>query len=496
MIQVVELYYGRITYEKKLLWIGPKIRHEVTRRDFDSPATAIPYGTFGGGYFEFNPFVRAGDGTFTQKFIVDLPGFIPGLSVPHRQVGFIPVASALDIVKDSGGNLTVQDYRTPYSGGMTGAPDLISNFDAFIVDNEPDFRDNNPNAPRDRTVPGNYFNENNKHLTFQPRSGNWLANELNEQPALNQLEDCSLACEMSSWQITGPDEFCDRATFSVPPGAGSYSWNYPGVITTPDPSQPNIVEVQEWNNGHHTLSVTFPGMEECDLDGFRVSKRVWAGEPEIEGTGLQEITGQNYIALGLYPQGNYCGEQAFQLVNVPYTEQVKGIEWRKVRGESYWDGPARNGSMMREVVFYPACNELFEFEVRYQNDCGYTDWERFSVNLDVCQDSCLPPPPSGISSPNFNIFPVPTDGMLTIAKKTSTQWNFFGLCEPNPIDPTVPDHCYYYVRVRLFDFTGNEVYNQEHLINAEVDLTYLPSGTYVMHLSNGWNTEIHQLPIL
>jgi hypothetical protein len=84
------IYRGRIRFEKKLLWIGPTIIHNLINKSYNAPLTALPFETFSGGTVNLRDFENS------------LPDFIPPINFANPRYGFIPVVSSLDIKRNSG----------------------------------------------------------------------------------------------------------------------------------------------------------------------------------------------------------------------------------------------------------------------------------------------------------------------------------------------------------------------------------------------------------
>ncbi len=241
-----QIYRGRIRYEKRVLWIGPKIEYDLTNRTFDSPSSALPYDSYAGGYFDVNPYECSnvnGQNVCDFDFAINLPSQVPPIQIFHRQYGFIPTVSALDIVKTNGDNPNPNDYLKTTSGGMIQDSNLESNFDSFIVDYIQNDRNNSPlNDPR------NYFNSNNKHISFQARNGLWLAEELEAQSPADYpiLDDCSYVCDSIS-SISGIGLICDSRTFTFQDGPDSVIWSI-------DPPNAGSVSVNTSNTNQVTVT--------------------------------------------------------------------------------------------------------------------------------------------------------------------------------------------------------------------------------------------------
>ncbi|MGB5982646.1 MAG: hypothetical protein WBG46_10940 [Nonlabens sp.] len=448
------IYNGRVYVKKQLLGFIDINEDIMERGAFHSLNTMLPLDSANGGVYDIETFAS-------------IPSSFEN-SVLESRFSFIPVYSSLDVGQ---GNVSIQPT------------DLTRIYDASMP----------PPAPKN--IPFDNFHANpfisQAHTQFTSENGNWLISELSENP---EVISCTIFCETDSWEITGPDTFCGSAIFSVPAGAPEYNWSYPGIINTPDPSQPNVVEVEEWLNGYSTLSVNFGDYPDCGITASdtRISKRVWAGVPEAGG---DLVSLDPSTLLGVWPSGSYCDEVGFGLRNIPFIEQVDGIEWELVSGQSNWDGPMRNGTRIPEVVFYPECDETVEFRVRYSNDCGYSEWTSYTVDLDVCGSRCQDQQ-SGISGNNFTLFPNPADEFLRIDKLRNPAWDFPDCPDdPTTISPVGGNECDYYVYVEIYDWNSTSVFSTLHRLGDEIDISGLLPGTYIIHISMG-SGQLEQLQII
>lgn len=385
---------------------------------------------------------------------------------------FIPTISALDV---GSGNVQLleSDYLEKYNAENPPIGSREIPFDNF-------------------TTSYDLSGLNERHISFNTRNGNWLALELD---AINHNEDffnCTVACEIDSWEIQGPDTFCGNATYSLPAGVGNYNWSFPGV-TNSDLLTPNIVDVQEHINGYQTIAATI-NLPDCNISRI-ITKVVYVGVPQNGGT-LLEVDPNSIPNLSLSNE-TYCTSTGVIITNWPSFEYVTNIEMRKISGQSDWDGEYRSGRDLRTVIS-SNCNEVFEFEVRVENECGWSEWEYFSVDITECSSTCSPQSNSGnIVSENFVISPVPADTDLAIDMVQDPSWTFFTLgCSDGIIDPNGNTNCPTYVNVKLYDFNGTLVIDiPAHQLGSAVDVSALIAGTYILHIGHAGQLETHQIPI-
>jgi hypothetical protein len=77
------------------------------------------------------------------------------------------------------------------------------------------------------------------------------------------------------------------------------------------------------------------------------------------------------------------------------------------------------------------------------------------------------------------------------------EWIFYSRsCSDGITDLGGNSLCTYFVRLQLYDFSGNQVLNiTRHELGTSFDVSHLTTGTYVMHITHAGQTEIHQVPI-
>lgn len=350
-----------------------------------------------------------------------------------------------------------------------------------------------------------YYGEelNTRHTSFNQKSVNWLIANL-QATTVSDLIKPEYPVDIND--LVGPDKICvgETVTFSFdnPCKLLDESWFYTS----------GGLMVNSHTNGSVTVTGTADGPAEIVLrraNGETLRKPLYVGAP-LPGGNIQEL-GEGFAALGIYPSNTYCDEVAFRLTNIPHFEQVDDIEWELVSGSSQWDGPMRNGSRIPEVVFYPECNETVTFRVRYGNECGFSDWTEFTVDLDVCDNDCNNSPQAGsIISNNFVILPVPANDYLAIDMVPNPTWTFYTLdCSDgltfDSLNRRVFDignttNCPTFVSVQLYNFTtgnpGMPVLNiPSHPLGSAINVSGLPSGNYIMHVSHGGQLEVHHIPI-
>ncbi|MGJ8683202.1 MAG: T9SS type A sorting domain-containing protein [Nonlabens sp.] len=450
--QIERIYRGKVYISKTILGIFEEQEHFIDPGAFYSNNNMLALDSSNGGIYDINTLAQLP--ALAEEYVLE------------TQFSFIPVYSSLDIGE---GFVDI----TP--------PDLLKKYDATMP----------PPAPK--YVPFDNFHANpfisQAHTQFTLENGNWLIEELKGTPF---SESCALACEIDSWAIEGPDIFCGNGSYTLPPGAFEYNWSFPGV-TNSDPLTPHIVSVQEHLNGYQTIAATI-NLPDCNYSRT-ITKIVYAGVPETGGTLIQ--VDPNTIPNLSISGETYCTSTGVIITNWPGFEHVTNIEMQKISGQSDWDGEYRSGRDLRTVIS-SNCNEVFEFEVRVENQCGWSEWEYFSVDITGCPNTCPPVSNSGnIVSENFVISPVPANDWLGIDMVDNPNWTFFTIdCGDSTTDPNGNTNCPTYVGVKLYDFEGNLVIDKpSHQLGSAVDVSALSPGTYILHVSHAGQLETHQIPI-
>ncbi|CAL2105130.1 conserved exported hypothetical protein [Tenacibaculum sp. 190524A02b] len=166
----------QVSYTKKILWLFSVKTHIVNKKINQPHAINKHYDNFGGGYIGVGEYVgkaNIGGLTMRDKFTI------------------VPTPSALGI---SAANNT--HFNKPYVGAFPPTAPLNTPFDNFTTG----FKGTT-----------NTNNNNEKHLEFNARNGNWLAAELNTKNIYKT--DCSAFC--SNVFITGKSLICNTNTYSL-----------------------------------------------------------------------------------------------------------------------------------------------------------------------------------------------------------------------------------------------------------------------------------------
>jgi hypothetical protein len=329
--------------------------------------------------------------------------------------------------------------------------------------------------------------KNTQHTSFTKESVDWLIEELNGNPqqpvypiSAASFSVPEIICVGETVTVGFEDEckLMDNATFT----ATSNLW-----LTQLNGYQATITGQ---SNGSSTVRVNLP-------NGQSITKQVIVGTPQIELAVLNQVSASQMLTT-LMPEMNDCNRVGISIDNIPNFNLVQNIEMRKLPGsQARWDGDNRTTSYNGAVIA-AGCNELFAFEVRAKNACGWSEWRSFEITLNECTSNCRPAVGNTVTA-NFVISPVPANTFIMLSLVQNPQWTFSGL---QPIDGGLFDlgglnPVEYYVKVELFDFTSNPVLTiNNHLLGTSFSVAHLPAGNYFLRISHNGQVETCQIIII
>lgn len=411
-----QVYTGRIRYEKKLLWLI-KITHNVMNRTKQAPLGYLPFDTYSGGFYDINTIME--ELPFSSNAII------------NPRYGFIPVVSALDI-KRNNQEVLPSDYLKKYGGGITPEAALTSGFDRFIVDF---------NA-------GNTIN--NRHISFQVRSGNWLARELDED--IIPLINCSFVCENTS--ISGPAQMCTNGSI--------YSINVPSnvipvwtvtqggnLVTMTNNANGSVRLTSQQYSGTVVLSVTF-GNQDC---GFRtLTKTITIGNnsTNYKITVLNSYCDSNFQYFVLRPSTSisYNGFSNFLPNAGIFTVPFSGT----------------NDAIFRIPKTHSG---LIGFQILAQNSsCGRFRYS-FSLQVRSCDNIVLPRMAQNTNEKRYVVYPNPSKNVVNVSLK----------------EENINSENRATITAELFDMFGVSR-GEVSIVNnqAVIDVSYLAEGVYVLRI--------------
>ncbi|MEO8860423.1 MAG: T9SS type A sorting domain-containing protein [Ginsengibacter sp.] len=224
-----QIYHGKITYTKKILWLVP-VTTTLTNRNYSSNASTFPYDYFPGGYYNVKNYLDLKNSAYQNTLIKY------NITASNQPLfNFVPTVSALDI----GSNnviLTKADYLTGYTGATPPAAPKNTPFQNFIT------------AYFDGKV-------NEQHISIERRNGDWIAAELNGVP---QSANCSALC--GNITLSGSPALCTPSTYTVSGFSGTaiYTWSsLPlGIVQITLIGNGSQASVSKISNGNVTIFVT------------------------------------------------------------------------------------------------------------------------------------------------------------------------------------------------------------------------------------------------
>ncbi len=472
------LYRGRLQFKKEILFIFNSTI-DIMSKDVNQPQSiTLKKDNYAGGFFDLQSYVANSSNEwdlndFFQTQNIELsdwlesfvehngPSYSYNLTVAN-QFNFIPTPSALDIGRNTI-VLNDNDYRRAYIGGQPPLSPLNSPFENFTTA----FNTTN-------------INNNEEHLQFTRRNGDWLAAELSE---VGYTTDCSFVC--SNTNIVGPSYICNTSTtYSVPGGADSYQWSVSNslVAETLSNTISNTITIRrrDNNSGWITLRV-FIQSDRCG--DVTLEKRVYVGAPTVKNVEL--YTGPHQAHFSPLDTENSCGEIPLQVNFEPNNSNVQDIQWERITPDIHWSIEYDSNFDGNVFYLFPTCNKTFEFRVKTLNACGWSDWQNIEYNITSCNQNCSTGgnTSSTLIGDCFEVYPVPASTNLIVKIKdidvlTSLPSNF---------------------NVKLFHNNGGFnalVRNENSTVNPiNIDVNNLQSGNYIVRAEYNNCVETFQVII-
>lgn len=427
------VYHGNITYKKTILWLIP-ISITITNKDFNAPASMLPYDSYPGGFY--NVPVNLSDTSNKTAFIKY------NINASNRKTfNFIPVTSALDVGL---GNTTLVegDYLMKYVANNPPAAPKNIPFQNF-------------------TTGYNNSTLNEIHISFNSNNGDWLAQELQNNNA--QPVDCTFQC--STPIITGSANVCNSSeTYYIDNlsiGA-TVTWfatgntTFAGGINTGS----NITI----NNSAHEY-ITLTAVINTGCGDFLVTKDITVGIPEFYSTIDTYWDGPGSYVVGIntpviatittpYPNAIYYNWEIF-----PYPDENTYIQ-------NGWPIPSG-------TVSAGGNNAVFDFDVpgdymitvKAQTACGETNpIYVFYLAVDTSTYEGA-----------YRVYPNPANSELTISYENMQKHQESVLKSPK-------SKTFY---VKLFNDKGaviRTLQSETDKNNLKLDTRDIPSGNYYLHI--------------
>lgn len=439
------IYKGRLTYEKKLIWLIP-----ITRTIFNN-----------------SKFSQS-----TDKFIDNYPGGISpnGLSIANGNSGnnlfvnydynlnvnllfdFIPATSALD-VGSGATTLNNSDYFRQYTAvnppsGNKAIP--FANFTTSLNQN------NNLNA---------------EHISFNRRNGDWLASELDAITTSQIVFDCTFICENNT--IPGPSIICTSGIYTLGNANTSTTWSLTpanaGNITVNSNTSVTVTSNPNFN-GNAVLTAVISSA--CGT--ATVTKNIHFGVP----TSTPSVTIQGDDELYAGP-----GDSLFLNMDLSNVSPYTNITW-----SIYTGGPLSNANFQFQYqnsnsVVIQADQDTpegyYSVQARIANACGYLYVYKL-IHL-INEGPILIDPNMASNQVNrYRVFPNPSSDIVAIALNESSQ--------------QVSEEAEVLISGELFDVLGNSrLIVPIHQNTATFSVANLEAGVYVLRIYMNGQVESHQI---
>lgn len=351
------IYKGKISYTKKLLWFI-NITVNLTDRSYNNPVN-LSYDKYAGGRYELfrgidpidffdddNDFNGDGEPDITQ-FQADLLNALVGSANINFNVeqtfGFIPTPSALDV---GGGATTLDDddYFRIYNAANPPIGNLVIPFQNFITA----YQDNN--------------SENEEHISFNFRNGNWLATELDTDDGNEDVFDCSFACSDVDL-IIDDDIICSSSSYVFSNNINITSINIiqgNNLVNIFGLGSNTLTISPQSSNSKGVLEFSFTiGNQRCGEQTF--TKKIYIGKPlddlsMISSGGFTLSTGNWYQLTAMHQNFDY------------FIHSDLTYEWQIPYSMIMFSNDNRIASVQ------PTQLGTYPYKLRTENLCGCSSW--------------------------------------------------------------------------------------------------------------------------
>lgn len=414
----------RISYRKEILWGLATNTRDLLNYTFNSSSSMFPLDSNPGGRFDVNSFTR-------------IPTTISLINLNLRQprFNFIPTTSALDI---GGGTqpITSADYLRIYSPVSPPAPPKNVPFNNFFT---------NPRS-----------NENHVQLTTQ--NGNWLWQEINETPVIN---NCLYVCTGSFGTITGPANICTSNFYSLTgfPAGATVSWSVsPASSVITSSGVGSTASLQLSTTPSPEIRIIFSISTTCGTD--RVGRTISTGRPQFTNN---KIRGVPYTGSPVY----LCpGNHWIETTPVGATSSTS------------WQVPVPHVVTGGNYVDFtlPANFSSVVITATASNSCGSTNQMFIMMRQNF-----------GCSSYLFSAYPNPSDQALTIVSEDE----YFDVASvQTDSENAMIDEIVLYNDRQQMVYKARQVYSGHHIPTSN-----LPAGRYILHIHYGKELLQRQIQI-
>jgi len=468
------VYYNKIIYRKKVLWLIP-VNFTITDRT-NNMSSSLAYDSYSGGYFDtrWRPKENPAEQNFLGRY---------NISIFHqRMFTFVPVTSALDIGQ---GNIPMSaaDFTTKYKGAAPPISPKNTPFVNFIT------------ARKD----------NESHLQIGDRTGLWLAGELNNSNP--QAPDCTGTC--ASTVINGPDSFCTTATYTISdmPVGATILWNvtYPAQIISGQGTTSINIQSSAGSASIITAVITNP----CGT--FSIVKNTRAGL-SAANIGIHNYPNKNSVPIrpgaptdlfftynnAFFAQNNIHGITSVKLVPQGNSSASNALHVNP-QGTNFWDIsamvtvtlPSSSTSIqangLAAITYYDNCNNsygaIMQFRLSTTGARSYVVYpnpssDEISIDHDFESENMTAEEAWQITKKNNpGIIMLPLDESFKSAKKVSTAEN---------------------IQIMILDDKKQVLFSKSSktsLKKTTINVSKIPNGNYFLHVINGNDIDKRQIVI-
>lgn len=429
-----QVYKGLVRYKKKLFWVFDS-QVTITSVSENQPnAVNLALDHYGGGFY-------------STGSAIDTNILPSGLSIDVKDnFSFIPTTSALDI---GGGDVALfdPDYRNSYVGANPPSGSKSSPFANFVT------AFSNPDT-----------NNNERHLEFNKRNGDWLAKEIIGNNI--DFSDCSYLC---SGNIQGSTAVCSTSNFSITGQTNSVSWTIEpsnaGTINV-SPTNPNNISLTRNTNFYGNAVLTaFVTTEKCGSG--KITKNVELGTP---------TTSQNVTMNG--PNNLNPGQTGTYSFNTSYFNNASSFDWvffsnTLPNAQQYFDLNIISNGTFTVKPDFDVPGGYYTVQARIINTCGF-----YSLSKTIYVEEGDGTPVLYKNSNIYRIYPNPSSSYFNVSlinenqTPTSSKGIFGEILDLNGLF------------IRKIKIVNNK---------AQVNINDLKKGIYILRIHYDGKTEGHQV---
>tara|TARA_R110002012_G_scaffold263456_1_gene446209 strand:- start:35993 stop:37474 length:1482 start_codon:yes stop_codon:yes gene_type:complete len=321
--------------------------------------------------------------------------------------------------------------------------------------------------------------------TLQPNSGTTLPSSVIVTPFINGVSQGTRTSTVTrapfttTATISAANSLCSGTTtvsLANFPSGSSTDWSVTGGSLVSIVGQNNTSLVLQRNgSGSGEITISALISNACNQT-ITLSKSMFVGSPQLSYDINEDLTicrGENTILNNTF------------IVNISGSNNQTILEAQKITNNHNLF--VQGNEVIVSLMYTPPYNYI-AFKVRVNNDCGFSDWLEYYVQIiENCSGG-------GGSQNNFAIFPSPADTELNITVNNVSSINSL---EKRPILETlelqeIP------IIAGLYDFEGRLVIQQQFSRLGDIqkiDVSDLKKGIYILKIIAKELEETHRIII-